>query len=818
MTGEPPVSGRQLPDREARVVALQQAAELLDPAAPAIVERWLERLATSVYGARADLQSESLRNAALELVRGVAQALRSAEPEAMRSSWTRLARQYAALRLAQQVPADELLLECRLLRQVLWQTFEEGSAGATPGDLFEVARCLDGLVGAVASTVANAPGGGPEPVQQAEHQEEGPQALPSRVSAECESIRGLLEAVLEHVPSGVFFGEAPEGRLLLGNRQAERIWRQPFIPSPTVAGYRAYRGFHPDGRPYEPEEWPLARALAGEVIRSEEIHLLRGDGTIGITLQNAAPVRDHEGRIVAAVVVLTDVTEARQYEQALRESESRFRLLAENAQDLIYRFRLKPSRGFEYVSPSATRIVGYTPEEHYANPDLGVKLVHPEDRPLLEAVASGRLTTVTLRWVRKDGRVIWTEQRNVPIYDDKGELVAIEGIARDVTERERLLREVQDRAADLEAIFENTDAHLALLDRDFRFLLVNSAYSRGSGYSKEQLIGQNHFALFPNPENQAIFERTRDTGEPYRAVEKPFEFPGQPWRGVTYWNWVLAPIKGADGRTERLLLSLTDVTPQVRTRQEVERLAEVAQGRAAELERLEEQRNDIMRAVSHDLRNPLAAILGQAQLLDRRLEKAGLTGREREGARAIIAAAERMNTMIQDLVDATRSEAGQLKLERQPVNLPNFLAGLKRQQAAALPMERVEVQAPAALPAVSADPARLERILDRAAELRMAVIVGLAYFGMDHRYLESPDAIRRMVDAFVDWLAARNYRHVLIEVANEATRIRSRTGEVGALELMERIRARSRVAYPDGFTLLCATSLGGGGMHGDEYL
>ncbi|MGI5818175.1 MAG: hypothetical protein ACOX9R_08765 [Armatimonadota bacterium] len=113
---------------------------------------------------------------------------------------------------------------------------------------------------------------------------------------------------------------------------------------------------------------------------------------------------------------------------------------------------------------------------------------------------------------------------------------------------------------------------------------------------------------------------------------------------------------------------------------------------------------------------------------------------------------------------------------------------------------------------------RLERILDRAAELEMAVILGLSYFGVDHRYIESPDAVRAMADAVVDWLAERDYRHVLIEVANERTHIRSRAGNVEALELMERIRERSAAAYPDGFTLLCSTSLGGGGMHNEEHL
>ncbi|MFO8081753.1 MAG: hypothetical protein R6V07_15810 [Armatimonadota bacterium] len=113
---------------------------------------------------------------------------------------------------------------------------------------------------------------------------------------------------------------------------------------------------------------------------------------------------------------------------------------------------------------------------------------------------------------------------------------------------------------------------------------------------------------------------------------------------------------------------------------------------------------------------------------------------------------------------------------------------------------------------------RLERILDRAAGLEMAVILGLAYFGIDHRYIASPDAVRAMADSLVDWLAERDYRHVLIEVANEQTSIRTRSGHVKALELMERIRERSAEAYADGFTLLCSTSLGGGGMHDEQHL
>ena len=125
-------------------------------------------------------------------------------------------------------------------------------------------------------------------------------------------------------------------------------------------------------------------------------------------------------------------------ERALEESERKFRLIAEKASDLIYRIELYPEQKFSYVSPSSTKLIGYTPEDHYANPNLGFELVHPDDREklrdLLEHVDR---SPVVLRWIKKNGEVVWAEQLNVPIYDIDGRLIAIEGIARDVTERQK---------------------------------------------------------------------------------------------------------------------------------------------------------------------------------------------------------------------------------------------------------------------------------------------------------------------------------------------------------------------------------------------
>jgi len=137
--------------------------------------------------------------------------------------------------------------------------------------------------------------------------------------------------------------------------------------------------------------------------------------------------------------------ESARAQAALRHSEERFRRLAENAIDVIYRYALYPKRGFEYVSPAVTTMIGYTPEEYYADPDLARKMIHPDDLGLVERVWRGErgATAVEVRCIRRDGAVIWTEQRNVPVYDDTGRLVAFEGIARDITERKRSEEELR---------------------------------------------------------------------------------------------------------------------------------------------------------------------------------------------------------------------------------------------------------------------------------------------------------------------------------------------------------------------------------------
>ena len=153
----------------------------------------------------------------------------------------------------------------------------------------------------------------------------------------------------------------------------------------------------------------------------------------------------------ARLAVAQDVTDRLRAEVELRDSEERYRMLAENAVDLVFRYRVQPTGGFEFVSPSATTLTGYEPEEFYADPGFFRKLVHPDDLPKLEelATAGGALRS-TLRWVHRDGRVLYTEQHSRAVLGDDGELTAVEGIARDVTPQVLAERRVTSLNARLE--------------------------------------------------------------------------------------------------------------------------------------------------------------------------------------------------------------------------------------------------------------------------------------------------------------------------------------------------------------------------------
>jgi PAS domain S-box-containing protein len=288
----------------------------------------------------------------------------------------------------------------------------------------------------------------------------------------------ILEKIFDNVPAMLAFIDQ-NGRIILANREYEQtmgwslaeLQNHPDIlselyPDPdyrTAVMEIIYRG---EG---VFEEFRI-RIRSGQFIDASFANVLLSDGTsIGI------------GR---------DITHSKKIENALKESEARFRRLAENAQDLIYRFRLLPEPGFEYVSPAATTITGFTPQDHYNDPQLGYKLVHPDDRYLLTAVSQGKMPIdqpLVLRWVRKDKSIIWTEQRNVPIFNEAGEMIALEGIARDVTEQMRTQQALRESERRFRTAIEEAPFPTIIHAEDGELLIVNRIWTEITGYQLDEI-------------------------------------------------------------------------------------------------------------------------------------------------------------------------------------------------------------------------------------------------------------------------------------------------------------------------------------------
>src|SRR5690349_4119256 len=115
-----------------------------------------------------------------------------------------------------------------------------------------------------------------------------------------------------------------------------------------------------------------------------------------------------------------------------------------------------------------------------------------------------------------------------------------------------------------ERFFNSIDLLIAYMDCDFNFVHVNDAYARENGWSPDYFVGKNLLGLHPHPENEKIFRRVLETGEPCSAYENPVEYFQTSDQEAKYWDWSLQPVKGTNGIVEGLVLSLLDVTQRKR--------------------------------------------------------------------------------------------------------------------------------------------------------------------------------------------------------------------------------------------------------------
>ncbi len=215
-----------------------------------------------------------------------------------------------------------------------------------------------------------------------------------------------------------------------------------------------------------------------------------------------------------------------------------------------------------FVNESAEKIIGYDNGELLGGAiDFLVTFDIYEN--LDKVLKEGKFLEDETRIITKSG-----ETKNVIITMDSfhfkgGEFQGFSLLFRDVTE-EKKQREI------LDALMEHTKVMMVYLDKDFNIVYVNSAYAERTDYRAEELVGKNHFDLFPNGENEKIFKKVRESGEPVSFTDKSFLHPDDSKDEVSYWDWTLEPVKNDEKEVKGLVLSLEETTDRVKLKKELE--------------------------------------------------------------------------------------------------------------------------------------------------------------------------------------------------------------------------------------------------------
>ena len=189
-------------------------------------------------------------------------------------------------------------------------------------------------------------------------------------------------------------------------------------------------------------------------------------------------------------ILSIDITERKKIEIALRESEEKYRMIADNAADWIY--WVAPNGNFKYISPACEQITGYSPEEFVNHPELNHKIVFKADQKKVRqhtqtAKHNAKPHNLDFRILTKSGQIRWINHSCSPIFSDDGEYLGRRGTNRNITERKLAEEQLRESEFRFSKLYENGPFGMALVDSELRFKKMNPAFSAMMGYTEEEL-------------------------------------------------------------------------------------------------------------------------------------------------------------------------------------------------------------------------------------------------------------------------------------------------------------------------------------------
>jgi PAS domain S-box-containing protein len=262
----------------------------------------------------------------------------------------------------------------------------------------------------------------------------------ARAEAALRESEARLAAMLDILPIGVGMADMT-GAFVRTNPAMDNLISARTHLSADAAPPVHWQGWHADGRPLEPQEFPSARALRGERVVPGIEMLRRGaDGAEIWTNVAAVPLRDDQGRVVGQLAIVSDIDAQKRNEQAVRDSEERLRQFGEASQDILW-IRDAETFQWEYLTPAFEAIYGLDRNAALRGDNMAgwLDLIVPEDRELAAAnlarVRDGEWVTFEYRIQRPaDGGIRWLRSTDFPIRDQLGRVAHSGGIGHDITE------------------------------------------------------------------------------------------------------------------------------------------------------------------------------------------------------------------------------------------------------------------------------------------------------------------------------------------------------------------------------------------------
>jgi PAS domain S-box-containing protein len=519
---------------------------------------------------------------------------------------------------------------------------------------------------------------------------------------------GRFRRVVERLTAVVYLeGVDPDGgpgpALYVSPRIEEMVGTPParWMAEPWI------ERIHPDDR----ERVLQARRRVAETgdALSSDMRLIGHDGRIVHVHDEAVLVRDDHGEPRYLQGILEDVTRARESEERALDSEARYEALVDQLPAIVY----AESLGGEeraYVNPAVATLLGIDPREWIEDPEATWGgAVHDEDRPAVLAAraASDRDAApfeAEYRMLTRDGRTRWVHERSVVVRDSEARPVSRQGVITDVS----ALKEAQARAVGAEsryrALVEQMPAITYLEDVAGRVRYVSPQTTTMLGYTPEdwddevdlraRVVDPSDAGLLPIPDD---VDEVRDTTYRVRARD-----------GRELWLHDVARIvrdeRGTPTGRQGILLDVTEryVARALAHDLQVERQA------AERLRAIDEMKNTFLQAVSHDLRTPLAAILGLAITMGRSDVAFG-PEETRELARRIAQNARRLDRLVTDLLDLDRITRGDVELVFRPTDVGALVTDIAT-TTEALEGRRVSLETEPVV--VPVDVPKVERIVE----------------------------------------------------------------------------------------------------------